>query len=111
MMARARSAKRGLALTTVKGEIDTWLAVLDELPVAVSVVEAGAADFVWHNKAAIRILGLCSLAAPGERYGAIQPDGTPYRLEDYPLWRLLNNPGVPVQREPLLYRRKDGGLL
>lgn len=94
-------------------EIDPWLDVLDELPVAVTIVEAPAGPFVWHNKAAIQILGLDSVSStsqPPPQHGALHADGRAYELHEYPLWRLLLE-GAVVNREPMLYRRTDGRLL
>lgn len=110
----ARSQTDHLISPTGLGdEIDTWLAVLDEMPVGVTVVESGS-EYPWHNKAARRILGLG--AAPvwpptdPATYGAVHADGRPYQLNDYPLARVLQG-GPIVDREPMRYRRGDGMLL
>lgn len=91
-------------------DIETWLAVLDEMPVGVTIVEPGA-TFPWHNKAAKRILGLGEgpvwPPADPATYGAVHADGRPYDLDDYPLARVLQ--GAPViERELMRYRRADG---
>jgi len=91
-------------------DIETWLAVLDEMPVGVTIVEPGA-TLPWHNKAAKRILGLGEgpVWPPADPpiYGAVHADGRPYAVDDYPLFRVLH--GAPViEREEMRYRRADG---
>ncbi|CAN7589147.1 PAS domain-containing protein [Phenylobacterium sp. LjRoot219] len=111
----ARSQTEPLISPTGLGaEVETWLSVIDEMPVGVTVVEPGS-EFPWHNKAARRILGLGEAPAwppPAEpaTYGAVHADGRPYALEDYPLTRVLQG-GGSVERELMRYRRADGQVL
>lgn len=113
-MADARSKTEQLTSPIHLGdEIDTWLSVLDELPIGVTVIEPGG-EFLWHNKAARRILGIGGAPAwpPKEppTYGAVHADGRPYAVEDYPLARVLGE-GAVIERELMRYRRGDGRRL
>src|SRR5438445_10485095 len=91
-------------------ENQTWLAVLDQLPVAVSVAAVPSGRLLWTNNKAAAILGHEPIPAEtaGEyaHYGGLHEDGTPYEAHEYPLARAVLD-GEVVVREPLHYRRGD----
>lgn len=93
---------------------ESCLAILDQMPVGVTVAEVPGGKFLWHNKAAARILGHPSIpaATAGDyvRYGALHADGRPYHAHEYPLARAVLD-GEVVEREPMLYRHGDGRMI
>ncbi len=88
-------------------------AVLDQLPVAVSVAEAPSGRMVVYNEKGVELLGHPMLVieniAGYTLYGGIHWDGTPYRAEEYPMVRAVLY-GENIEQEPMLYRRGDGRL-
>lgn len=114
-MREARPGKREGAPPTDFGDAsETLLAILDQIPVGVTVAEVPGGEFVWDNKASEQILGLESGSASSTgdygRYGAVHEDGTPYEAHEYPLARAVLDDEV-VKREPMHYRRDDGRLV
>lgn len=93
---------------------DTWLAILDQMPVAVVVAEVPSGKFLWYNNKAEEILGhpVIPVSGTGDyvRYGGVHEDGTPYEAHEYPLARAVRD-GEVIVREPLRYRRGDGRLV
>lgn len=93
---------------------EVCLAILDQMPVGVTVAEVPGGAFLWHNKAAERILGHGAMPAANaddyRYYGARHEDGTPYEPREYPLVRAVFD-GEVVEREPMYYRRRDGRLI
>jgi two-component sensor histidine kinase len=91
----------------------TWLAILNQMPVGVTVVEVPDGRFILQNSAAVRILG--RVPGPGEpadtylRYDAGQ-ERRPYEPDEFPLSRAVAT-GEMVEREPMYYRRPDGQLI
>ncbi|HEX8165664.1 MAG TPA: HWE histidine kinase domain-containing protein [Beijerinckiaceae bacterium] len=88
-------------------------AIVRQLPVGVLVAEAPGGRILLHNDAAAELLG--HPVGPVEdlagysRFSAVHPDGSPYAPEEFPIVRALTA-GEEVDREPMLYRREDGGL-
>ncbi len=87
--------------------------VLAHLPSGVFAVAPPEGRLLLHNAAAERLIGHPVYHAGSvrdyDRHGAVHPDGTPYRAEDYPLARALLR-GESVAQEEMLYRRGDGRL-
>lgn len=100
--------------TALSHDSDTWLAILDQMPVAVVVAEVPSGKFLWYNNKAEEILGHpvfpASVAADYAQYGGVHEDGTPYEAYEYPLARAVLD-GEVIVREPLHYRRGDGQLI
>jgi len=93
---------------------DTWLDVLDQMPVAVIVTEVPSGQTLWYNNKAEEILGHPVVPVTGSRdpalHGGVHEDGTPYQPHEYPLARVVLD-GRPIERELLRYRRGDGRLV
>lgn len=114
-MRNPQSRRRpGAPATAPPLEHATCLAALDQMPVGVTVTDIPGGDFVWHNRAALRILGCADIKAEKTadywRNGALHEDGRPYEAREYPLARAVLD-GEAVAREPMYYRRQDGRLL
>lgn len=90
-----------------------WQGILNQMPIGVTVVEIPDGLFILQNSVAREILGREPGPAAGEdaylHYGAAHEDGRPYSVEEYPLTRAVAS-GEAVEREPMRYRRPDGGL-
>jgi PAS domain S-box-containing protein len=93
---------------------DTWLDILDQMPVAVAIAEAPSGKLLWHSHKAEEILGHPIIPASGTqdyaRYGGVHEDGTPYQADEYPLARAARY-GEVIERELLRYRRGDGRMV
>jgi PAS domain S-box-containing protein len=91
----------------------TWLAILDQMPIGVTVLEVSDGRFILQNSAARQILGKSPGPEDGQgvflRYGAGH-DGQPYAPDEFPVTRALANGGA-VEREPMYYRHPDGRTL
>ena len=89
-------------------------ALVEQAPSGMLIVEASSGKLTFYNVEAFRLLGQALLEGDDYRkyihYGAIHADGTPYKLEEYPLTRALAF-GEIVQQEFMRYRRKDGTLI
>jgi PAS domain S-box-containing protein len=91
----------------------TWLAILDQLPVGVTVVAAPDGQFILQNSAARRILGRPLAAAADPQHYAHYDGGAehrPYETRDFPLTRAVLE-GEAIEREPLYYRHPSGRTL
>lgn len=96
----------------VDGDSQTWLAILNQMPIGVTVAQIPNGRFLLQNRVAREILGGEPGSAGGGvylRYGAAYEDGRPYGANDYPLSRAIAT-GETVEREPMYYRRPDGEL-
>ena len=110
---RTNEAERTLLLSQIGSQRALSRAVLDQLPVGVSIANLPSGELVFHNARARRMLKDAPMPAsldadPG--YGGVHPDGTPYRAEEYPIAR-TGLEGVVIDREPMLYRCADGALI
>ena len=89
-------------------------ALMEQAPSGMLIVEAHSGKLTFYNEEAFRLLGQALLEGEDYRkyvhYGAIHADGTPYKLEEYPLTRALTF-GEVVQQEFMRYQRKDGTLI
>jgi PAS domain S-box-containing protein len=98
---------------TLEGEQAVFKAVVERLPSGLVVCEALSGRHLIYNEQTIRLLGheLADIAEYTDygHYGALHPDGTPYRAEEYPLVRTLLR-GEVVDQEEMIYRRGDGHL-
>jgi PAS domain S-box-containing protein len=88
--------------------------VLAQMPSGLVVAEAPSGQIVLSNNRADEILGHGAIPAENhsgyEQYGAIHPDGTPYRAEEHPLARALLQGEVVIQEE-MMYQRGDGRVI
>jgi PAS domain S-box-containing protein len=90
-----------------------WLAILDQMPVGVTVSEIPG-DYILQNTAARQILG----RAPGPgietgsylHFGPSAGESRPYEAHEFPLSRAISA-GEIVEREPMYYRHPDGRTL
>lgn len=84
--------------------------VLEQMPVGVAIAEAPSGKLLFHNAQALAMLRHPMLSSEDFRsyaqYGAMHPDGTFYRPEEYPIFRALH--GEVVAPEEMHYRRGDG---
>jgi PAS domain S-box-containing protein len=87
--------------------------VLAHLPSGVFAVAAPDGRLLLHNAAAERLIGhSVHVAQSGEdfaAYGAVHPDGSPYRPDEYPLARALLF-GERETHGEMRYRRGDGTI-
>lgn len=88
-------------------------AVLEQMPIGVAIAEAPSGRLLFHNAAAIHLIGHPLLESADYtgygHYGAQRPSGEPYAPDEYPIARALLQ-GVVVSSEEMLYRRGDGAL-
>ncbi|MFP4505739.1 MAG: ATP-binding protein [Cyclobacteriaceae bacterium] len=86
--------------------------MIEQMPSGVTISEAPSGRMLLQNKAALEILGHLFIKSEDTsgyaKYGAIHPDGTPYRPEEYPLARALH--GEHVHQEEMIYRKGDGSV-
>ena len=87
--------------------------ILQQLPVAVHIVEAPSGRNLNFNAQAEWLLGHAMLpskcVADYAQYHAIHPDGRRFAAEDYPIARVLAT-GKPEPQKELLYDRPDGSV-
>jgi PAS domain S-box-containing protein len=114
-MPAARPRREGRASSSLLDDGDpTWLAILDQLPVGLTVLAVAQSGYILQNSAARRILG--RPAGPDMppdaflRYDGGREAGRPQRPDEFPLSRALRC-GVAVEREPVWYRHPDGRTL
>jgi len=89
------------------------LAAVEQMPIGISLADLDTASVFHMNRAGAAILGTTDLPqdlADYANWGAIHPDGTPYRAEEYPLTRAALQ-GEVVQNEAMHYRHPDGRLI
>jgi PAS domain S-box-containing protein len=106
--AKAREAKHAAASE------ERLRAVIEQMPIGVSVATVPSGDFVVFNSRASEIFrhslsGIEDLNGH-ERYGALHADGAPYRPDDYPLARAVLS-SATIDCEPMIYRRGDGKIV
>ncbi|MFS2011986.1 PAS domain-containing protein [Azospirillum sp. CT11-132] len=87
--------------------------VLEHLPSGVFAVAAPDGRLLLHNSAAERLIGhsvhLAQSVEDYAAYGAVHPDGSPYRPDEYPLARALLF-GEREAHGEMRYRRGDGTI-
>ncbi|MFM2045622.1 MAG: hypothetical protein RLY86_4198 [Pseudomonadota bacterium] len=107
---RDTTEQRRLAALAQSGD-SRLRAVLEQMPIGVSIAAMPTGELIFHNRRAMELLGHGVLPSQGvpdyRRYGAEHPDGSPYRPEEYPLARAVLM-ATAVDREPMVYRRGDG---
>ncbi|MGQ9370515.1 PAS domain S-box protein [Azospirillum sp. ST 5-10] len=88
-------------------------AVLAQMPAGVAIAETPSGRLLLHNAKAIELIGHPMLESDSyhgyARYGALHPDGTPYRPDEYPIARAALFDET-VELEPMTYRRGDGRI-
>jgi PAS domain S-box-containing protein len=86
-------------------------AVIDQMPAGLAIAEAPSGKLLLHNEAAIKLFGHRLLhSVTYVQDGALHPDGTQYRPEEYPIVRAALH-GEEVQREEMLYPQDDGKVI
>ncbi|MFL5355612.1 ATP-binding protein [Archangium sp.] len=97
----------------VEAEHSRLETILQQLPVAVHIVEAPSGRNLYFNTQAERHLGHPMLESTCVRdyaqYRAIHPDGTRFAADEYPIARVLAT-GEAQPQEELLYDRPDGSV-
>ncbi len=87
--------------------------ILCQMPSGMIIAQAPSGKILGSNEEALRLLGLeCLEYETYEEYahvGALHPDGTPYRAEEYPLARAILS-GETIKQEVMFRRRADGYL-
>jgi PAS domain S-box-containing protein len=112
--ARKRAeAAREQALAEVATERARLIAILEQLPVGVSVAGIPAGELLYRNAAGIRLLGtrppIPADHTDYQHYGGLHADGTAYAAPEYPIARAVMKQ-ESVQGEEMRYRRSDGTL-
>ena len=112
--ARKRAeAAREQALAEVATERARLIAILEQLPVGVSVADVPSGEMLYRNAEGIRLLGnrppVPASHDDYQHYGGLHADGTPYASHEYPIARAVLNQ-ESVQAEEMRYRRSDGSL-
>jgi PAS domain S-box-containing protein len=104
-------AEVGSLMRELEAERAQLRAIMAQMPSGLAVAEAPSGRLLFHNEAAVRLLGHPLLESEDytgyTRYGALHPDGRPYRPEEYPIARALLT-GETVSQEDMIYRRGDG---
>lgn len=102
-----RTSERDLRL-----EQDLFDAVIRQAPVGISVAFAEDGREAVLNDKAAALLGHTLPEGGTDRYksfGALNAQGEPYAVDDYPTMRALRR-GEVIQREGMRYRRGDGEI-
>ena len=88
-------------------------ATLEQLPVGISIARVPSGEMLFHNAAALRLLGRPLVPVADQEgyahYGAIHADGTPYRPEEYPMVRAALH-GEASRDAAMRYVRGDGTI-
>ncbi|EPX56087.1 hypothetical protein D187_007429 [Cystobacter fuscus DSM 2262] len=116
---QALSALAGVALEnsrlfdTVQSERRTLETIVQQMPAGFTLAAASSGRIIYSNQESERLLGHPALRLEGQEpcapWGAVHPDLTPYKPEEYPLARALHE-GETIKDEQMLYRRGDGTL-
>jgi PAS domain S-box-containing protein len=87
--------------------------ILDEMPVGVMLARMPTGEMVFSNAKSAELLGHpvheIERISDFAMFGAIHPDGTPYRPDEYPVVRTVQH-GMDIDQEEMLYRRGDGRI-
>jgi PAS domain S-box-containing protein len=85
--------------------------ILNEMPVGVMLARMPDGEVTFNNVKSIELLGEAAFPIKTidgmTEFGAIHPDGTAYRADEYPIARTILK-GEDVEQEEMLYRRADG---
>jgi len=99
-----------MALATERARLE---ATLEQLPVGISIAASPSGELLFHNAAALRILGRALIPVADREgyahYGAFHADGTPYRPEEYPMVRAALH-GEASRDAAMRYVRGDGTI-
>ena len=84
------------------------------MPAGVYVAEAPSGKLILENEEVEKLLGHSTFDTSGYedygRFGALHPDGTHYKPEEYPLARVVLH-GESIRGEGTQYRRGDGAIV
>lgn len=96
----------------VQAERRTLETIVQQLPVGLTLAAAPSGRVIYSNQEADRLLRPPALPHESQeqasQWGAVHPDLSPYRPEEYPLARALK--GETLKDEEMLVRRGEGGL-
>ena len=88
--------------------------ILNEMPVGVILAEIPSGEVVFQNAKSMELLGRSIQTGSGlagiGAYEAIHSNGTPYRLEEYPMARTILT-GEDIEQEEVLCRHADGHIV
>lgn len=105
--------ERKFLLRQLQTESARLEAILQQLPLGVAIVEAPSGKLLLHNDEAERLLRHpfvpSESTTPLPLYGAVHPDGRPYRAEEYPSARAVQE-GDVIKSETLRYAHDDGSV-
>ncbi|GAA4034575.1 hypothetical protein GCM10022281_13400 [Sphingomonas rosea] len=104
--------ERREAVERVRQSEEQLRAVIDQMPVGVSIARVSDGEIVNYNQAMEEILGHKALpvgTTEYDQYGGIDETGAPLALESYPLYRAVQ--GETVTDQELRYRRPDGHVV
>lgn len=91
-----------------------WRAILDQMPVGVTVARAPGGEILFQNLRAQSLLGHDRIEAAAiadyARYGALNANGEPLAPAENPLARAVEQ-GERVERQHVRYRRPDGAVV
>jgi PAS domain S-box-containing protein len=107
--ATTREARLRAEAAALQAKLET---ALDLMPGAAVIAEVPSGRLVFANAQVEATLGhpVPLAATVADAYCAVHPDGTPYRLEEYPLARAVAH-GEIVRAEEVLCRRRDGRMI
>lgn len=104
-------AERERLLNEIEAKRNHLRQILEQMPIGVIIAEAPSGRPLFHNREAERLAGNDLMPSHDNRgyaqYGALREDGSPYRLEEYPIARSLIS-GEVIKGEEMRYRRGDG---
>jgi PAS domain S-box-containing protein len=88
--------------------------ILNEMPVGVLLARMPDGEVAFQNAKSVELLGPVMFPVENgdtaTEFGALHPDGTPYRAGEYPIARTVLK-GEDVEQEEVLYRREDGRII
>ena len=108
---KATAEEREKLLDSLETERNGLAAILQQIPAGVIVVEAPSERVIHSNRRAAQILGhqpeQNSSIVEKSQYGAVHPDGTFFRAEEYPSHRAAVL-GETISDQEMVYQRGDG---
>jgi PAS domain S-box-containing protein len=97
----------------VQLERRTLETIVQQMPAGFILASAPSGRVVYSNQESERLLRHSAIMPKSQeqysQWGAVHPDLTPYKSEEYPLARALRE-GKTLKDEEVLYRRGDGSL-
>jgi PAS domain S-box-containing protein len=104
-------AERERLLKEIETERNHLQQILEQMPIGVAIGEAPSGRVILYNQEGELLLRRQAWLADDYqgyvRYGAMHEDGSPYRPEEYPMYRALIS-GEVIKGEEIRVRRGDG---